>query len=102
MKIPKWNGSGSPSNHLFSLVCFFVGFAAVTALSVGRIKYDDRQDAGWSPVSRLPDGKVGLSEFAISAIGFVLIGAVLTAMAGMSFKTPSAQSPPAEFTIKSR
>ncbi len=78
MKVPKWNGSMQPSTYIFSLVCFFVGFAAITAVSLGRIKHDDREGPGWNPISRMPDGKVGFSEFLIESTGFaVLVFAVM-------------------------
>lgn len=83
MKIPKWNGATRPSVYLFSLTCFVVGYVVVTALSLGRIKYDDRDGPGWNPVSRMPDGKMGLSEFAISSIGFLALGVGLAALMGL-------------------
>ncbi len=83
MKLPKWNGVTRPSVYLFSLVCFVVGIAAITVLSLGRIKYDDREGPGWNPVSRMPDGKVGLSEFAIGCIGFAVLGVGLAAFLGL-------------------
>jgi hypothetical protein len=73
MKLPRWNGSTSPATHLFTLVCFVLGFAAVTILSFGRITHDDREGPGWNPVSRMPDGKIGFLGFAIDCIGFVLL-----------------------------
>lgn len=83
MKIPKWDGVARPSVYVFSLVCFFVGFAAITALSFGRLKYDDRDGPGWNPVSRMPDGKVGLSEFAVECIGFAVLAVGTAALLGL-------------------
>lgn len=83
MKLPKWNGASSPSVHLFSMICFVVGFVAITALSFGQIKHDDREGPGWNPVSRMPDGKVGLSQSAIQTIGFAALGVGLAAYLGL-------------------
>jgi hypothetical protein len=52
-------------------------------LSLGQIKYDNREGPGWNPISRTPDGKVGLSEFAIEGIGFVALVAGLAALLGL-------------------
>ena len=85
MKFPKWNGSTKPSTYIFSLVCFFLGLALVTIFSLGQIKWDDREGPGWNPVTRMPDGKIGLSEFAIGTIGFAaMMGPSLLAMLVMS------------------
>jgi hypothetical protein len=83
MKLPRWNGVTRPSVYVFSLVCFVVGYAAVTAVSLGQIKCDDREGPGWNPISRMPDGKVGLSEFAIGGIGFVALAVGLAALLGL-------------------
>jgi hypothetical protein len=83
MKLPKWNGVTRPSVYLFSLVCFVVGYAVVTASSLGQIKYDDREGPGWNPMSRMPDGTVGLSEFAIECIGFVALAVGFAALLGL-------------------
>lgn len=83
MKLPRWNGVTRPSVYLFSLVCFVVGLAVITAVSLGRLKYDDREGPGWNPVSRMPDGSVGLSEFAIEGIGFAALGVGLAAWLGL-------------------
>jgi hypothetical protein len=69
MKIPKYKGS-RPSTYIFSLVCFFIGIAFLTATSVGQFTYDDREGPGFNPFSRMPDGKPGISEFAIMVVGF--------------------------------
>lgn len=83
MKFPKWNGTTRPSVYLFSLLCFVVGFAVMTAVSLGQLKYDERKGPGWNPISRMPDGKVGLSEFAISTLGFVSLGLGFAAFFGL-------------------
>jgi hypothetical protein len=83
MKLPKWNGVTRPSVHAFSLVCFVVGFGVVTALSLGRIKHDDREGPGWNPISKMPDGKVGISESAIGMIGFAALAVGLAAFLGL-------------------
>lgn len=103
MKIPRWGGT-RPGTYLFSLACFFVGYAVITVLSLGQIKYDDREGEGWNPVSKMPDGKVGLSEFAIECIGIAVLclSVAFLTMVGVSFKNPPAQVPFGEMTIKSR
>lgn len=83
MKLPKWNGVTRPSVYIFSLVCFVVGFGVMTALSLGRLKYDDREGPGWNPISRMPDGRVGLSGSVIGSIGFVALGVGLAALLGL-------------------
>jgi len=83
MKLPKWNGVTRPSVFLFSLLCFVVGFAVMTALSLGQLKHDEREGPGWNPISRMPDGKVGLSESAISGIGFAALAVGLAAFLGL-------------------
>ena len=72
MKIPKYKGT-RPSTYLFSLVCFFIGIAFLTAISAGQFKYDDREGPGLNPFSRMPDGKLGISEFAIMVVGFAIL-----------------------------
>jgi hypothetical protein len=81
MKYPKWNGMTRPSTYILSLVFFFVGFALISAVSLGQIKYDDSEGPGWNPVSRLPDGKVGLSAIAIETVGLALLVIVCTVIA---------------------
>ena len=76
MKFPKWNGTTKPSTHIFYLVCFCLGIAVLTVLSLGQVRYDDRESPGWNPITTLPDGKVGLSEFAIGCVGFAVLMAL--------------------------
>lgn len=83
MKLPRWDGATSPSVYIFFLVCFVVGFAAITGLSLGQIKYDDQESPSWNPVSKMPDGKVGLSASAIKTIGFATLGVGLATYLGL-------------------
>ena len=83
MKLPKWNGVTRPSVYVFTLACFVVGFGVMTALSLGRIKHDDREGPGWNPVTRMPDGSVGLSGSAIEMIGFLSLALGLAAFLGL-------------------
>lgn len=85
MKIPKWNVARHLGVFLFQVVCFFVGYAVVLAVSLGQIKYDNREGPGWNPVTRMPDGKIGLSETAIGGIGFVAVAFGLAALIGFGF-----------------
>ncbi len=73
MKLPRWNGV-SPSTYLFWLVCFIVGYVMMAALSLGRVTYDDRDGPGWNPISKMADGRVGLSEIALEVIGLIALG----------------------------
>ncbi len=103
MKLPRWNGT-RPGTYLFWLVGFVVGYGVITVFSLGRVTHDDREGPSWNPVSRLPDGRVGLSEFAIECIGILVLGlciAFITAD-GISVRNPPAQVPFGEMTIKSR
>jgi hypothetical protein len=104
MKIPRWNGSERPTTYIVSLLCFLVGFAVVTVLSFGRVTHDDREGAGWNPISKMPDGKVGLSEFAIDTIGFLVLGLCLALLveSGAFVRSPPPQTPFGDITIKSR
>ena len=76
MKLPNDNGA-QPSTYLFTVLCFCVGVAFLTAISFGRIRVDDRDGPGFNPFTRMPDGKIGVSEFGTSTIGFVVLGLLL-------------------------
>jgi hypothetical protein len=76
MKLPKWNGTTRPGTYLFWLVCFIVGIAVLTVLFLGQVRYDDREGPGWNPITTLPNGKVGISEFAIGSAGFFVLMAL--------------------------
>lgn len=69
MRPPDPNRFVSYSTYFCALSCFLVGYAAVRVLSFGRVAQDERDGPGLNPVSRLPDGRIGLSEFAIEVIG---------------------------------
>ncbi len=83
MKFPRWNGVTRPTSYIISLVFFFVGFAVITVFSLGRITYDDREGPGWNPVSRMPDGKIGLSDTAIESVGLAIIAIGVVAATGL-------------------
>ena len=70
--VPKYNGTRS-GTYLFWLICFFIGLGAVSLFSLGQLKVDDREGPGWNPITTMPDGKVGISEFATGAVGFVVL-----------------------------
>jgi hypothetical protein len=40
-------------------------------LFLGQIRYDDREGSRFNPFSTMPGGKVGISEFAASVVGFI-------------------------------
>ena len=54
-------------------------------LSLGRVRYDDREGPGLNPVTRLPDGRIGLSESALGAIGFLALGLGIAALLGLAW-----------------
>lgn len=85
MKLPPWNGVTSPRIYVFNLGCFILGYLVIRLLSLGRIQYDDREGPGFNPVTRMPDGSIGLSEFAITSIGFVLMGVGIAILLGLTF-----------------
>jgi hypothetical protein len=35
---------------------------------------DEREGAGFNPFTKMPDGKLGISEFGVSVIGFITDG----------------------------
>lgn len=88
MKLPKDNGV-RPSTYVFTVVCFFVGAAFLTVVSLGRIRVDDRDGPGFNPFTRMPDGKVGVSESGMSTIGFfvlaILLGVYLAVAYGVRY-----------------
>ena len=84
MKLPRFDTT-SYSTYFFALTCFVVGLAVVTVVTLGRVRYDDREGPGWNPVTRLPDGRMGLSEFAISSIGFVSLGLGFALLLGLAW-----------------
>jgi hypothetical protein len=67
------------------LACFFAGYFAVTMFSLGRIVYDDREGPGWSPITKMADGKTGLSQSALETIGFFALGVGLAALIGLIY-----------------
>ena len=70
------NKGGSASTYLFGLVCFYIGLAVLTAVSLGQIICDEREGPGFNPFTKMPDGKLGISEFGVSVIGFIILMAV--------------------------
>jgi hypothetical protein len=72
MNYPKYDGH-SPSRYLFWLVCFLIGIVVLTVLFLGQIKYDDREGPGWSPITTMPDGKVGISTLGAEVVGVAVL-----------------------------
>lgn len=85
MKLPNPNSFTSYGTYIFSLTCFLVGYAAITVFSLGRIAYDEREGPGLNPLSRMPDGRLGLSESAVGWIGFVALALGATAFLGLAY-----------------
>jgi len=83
MRFPRWNGATQPSIYVFSLVCFFVGFATVKLLAPGRLKGPDQNDKLPQSISAPPETAVGLSDGAIRDIGFVALAIGLAALVGL-------------------
>jgi hypothetical protein len=58
------------------LVCCYIGLAVLTAVSLGQITCDEREGAGFNPFTKMPDGKLGISEFGVSlflmAVGWLI------------------------------
>ena len=84
MRPPDPSRFNSYSTYFFSLQCFLVGYAAMIAFSLGRVAQDERDGPGLNPVTRLPDGRIGLSEFAIETIGLIVQGLVCAAFIGLA------------------
>lgn len=85
MKLPNPNSHTSFGTYAFTLVCFLVGHAAVTVLSLGRIAYDEREAQGFNPLTRMPDGRRGISEHALGWVGLVVITLGLAIFIGLAY-----------------
>lgn len=83
MRPPDPSRFTSYSTYFFSLQCFLVGYGAIMAFSFGRITQDEREVPGLNPVTRMPDGRIGLSEFAIGTIGLVVQGIACATFIGV-------------------
>ena len=70
MKIPEYR-SGNAGTYIFSLVCFFIGLGFITLIFLTLVQYDDRDES--SGFSKLPDGRIGVTEFPIMVVGFGLM-----------------------------
>lgn len=79
MRPPDPNRFISYKTYFLSLTAFLMGYATIRVVSFGRVTQDERDGPGLNPVTRLPDGRIGLSEFAIEVIGFAV--QVLTCVA---------------------
>lgn len=85
MRPPDPRSYTSYQTYFCILICFFVGYAAITVFSLGRVTQDERGLPGFNPVSRLPDGRIGLSESAIETIGMVVQGLVFLVLIGLAW-----------------
>jgi len=70
--MPRCTGSFT-STYLFELVCFWIGLTVLTALLLGHIRVDEREGPGFNPFSKMPDGKLGISEFGAECAGFIVL-----------------------------
>jgi hypothetical protein len=68
MDLPKYKG-GNAGTYLFGLVCFICGIVFLTALSIGRIRYD----APTVFFSKLQSGKIGIGEAPVTVFGAFLL-----------------------------
>jgi hypothetical protein len=84
MKFPKSNAVMQPIVYVFWLVFFVVGHAVVAGLSLGQIKDDDREEQGWNPISKMPDGKLGFLESTIGGIRFAALAIGFAALLGLA------------------
>jgi hypothetical protein len=85
MRPPDPNRFTSYSTYFWSLQCFLVGYAAITVFSLGRVTQDERDGHGLNPMTRLPDGRIGLSEFAIGTIRLIVQGLACAAFIGLAW-----------------
>ncbi len=85
MKLLSSNSHTCFGTYAIALVCFLVGYAATTVLSLGRIAYDEREAQGFNPLTRMPDGRRGISEHALGWIGFVVIALGLAMLISLAY-----------------
>ena len=71
--MPKYDGG--PVSRYFTLLCFYVGLGILTLFCLGQFEVDDREGPGFNPFSKMPDGRLGISEFFVTAVGLVFFAA---------------------------
>jgi hypothetical protein len=85
MKLPQPNTASPFGVYIFTLVRFFVGYAAIKLFSFGRLAYDERVGSGLSPFNRMPDGRLGVSEGGIDLIGGIVLALGFAALIGVAY-----------------
>lgn len=74
---PRYKGE-RVSTYFFWVFCFYIGLGVLTLLCLGQFEVDAREGPGWSPFSKMPNGRLGISEYFVSVVGCTfLLGAVL-------------------------
>ena len=84
MRPPDPNRFISYRTYFLMMTAFLIGYAAISVFSFGRVTQDERDGPGLNPVTRLPDGRIGLSEFAIELIGFAVQVLACVAIVGLA------------------
>jgi hypothetical protein len=72
---PKYKGERI-STYFFWVFCFYIGLGVLTLLCLGQFEVDEREGPGWNPFSKMPNGRLGISEFFVASVGCVFVLAV--------------------------
>jgi len=70
--MPKYKG-GSVSTYFFWTFCFYIGLGVLTLLLLGLFEVDDREGPGFNPFTRMPNGRLGISEYFVSSVGCIVL-----------------------------
>lgn len=73
---PKYRGE-RVSTYFFWVFCFYIGLAVLTLFLFGQFEVDEHDGPGWSPFSKMPNGRLGFSEYFVAAIGCLFLLAAL-------------------------
>lgn len=69
---PKYRGE-RVSTYFFWVFCFYIGLGVLTFFLLGQFEVDDREGPEWSPFSKMPNGRLGLSQFFVSSVGALFL-----------------------------